>query len=207
MKFLEKEGEVNREASNGFSVLMGKTEMLDENSFSVVHFLWQQKLFSQLLPLLLLSFQQSKEENKKAVFLFSISNILKHPKKEVLIPEIPSILPLLLQSLSTEDASLILSTLDTFLLILNESSSSLQPHLHSLVSSFLSLSKFPSQPKIRLFALKCLHLFTKDQPFHLLFPHRDHVVQQLLYSLDDKKRSVRKQAVQTRNEWITLQSD
>jgi DNA repair/transcription protein MET18/MMS19 len=113
--------------------------------------LYKQKIFSALLPLLLSGFHQSAPESK-AHYLSAMSHFLKHVPQSVLLSELPSvrfilvyhlhikIMPLLVQSMSSQELSLLNSTLHTFSMLLSEAPNSVEVHLSTLVPLFLSAS-------------------------------------------------------------------
>lgn len=53
-------------------------------------------------------------------------------------------------------------------------------------------------------ALRCLRAFTTGYPIYKLIPHKQNVVFELAASLDDPKRLVRKEAVETRSRWFLV---
>lgn len=58
--------------------------------------------------------------------------------------------------------------------------------------------------KIRVISLKCLQLYVYNFPLYKLIPHKQNVTNCLMECLDDHKRIVRQQAVETRSAWILL---
>lgn len=58
--------------------------------------------------------------------------------------------------------------------------------------------------KVRIKALQCLQCIATGYPLYKLLPQKQVIIQNLTKCLDDPKRLVRKQAVETRLKWYTL---
>jgi len=58
--------------------------------------------------------------------------------------------------------------------------------------------------KVRMAALKCLGAQPKSLPFTALRPYKARVLKDLEKSLDDRKRLVRREAVECRSQWFAL---
>lgn len=59
----------------------------------------------------------------------------------------------------------------------------------------------------RMQALVCLRLLAENVPYHRLHNNRNLVLKGLTVALDDSKKNVRKQAVETREKWAVFHSD
>lgn len=118
----------------------------------------------------------------------------------------PQLVPLLIQSLSLPDTTLRVSTLDTFRLAIMEAPDAIKPHVRSIIPALIGLlevnDKNPMQ--VRIASLRCLAQFPSGLSIDVLLPHINYVIKQLARSLDDKKRLVRKEAVDCRAKWYVL---
>lgn len=120
-------------------------------------------------------------------------------------------------------AEALCSICETFFKLIENTHSLIEEHISDLLPRFLKLSTFkPSMvfiylqtmkehyfcfflQKVRTAALKCLKAFTKGAyPIYKLLPHKQNVIFELAASLDDPKRLVRKEAVETRSRWFLL---
>ncbi|CAG8654810.1 9119_t:CDS:2, partial [Scutellospora calospora] len=111
--------------------------------------------------------------------------------------------PLLIQSLSMADSDLRSSTIDTFYMISFDAPHIISEHISSLIPSLLSLTQVTdiNTMKVRISALQCLGTFPDTIPFDVLYPFKTKVIKELGKALDDKKRLVRKEAVDCRSKW------
>lgn len=103
-------------------------------------------------------------------------------------------------SLSSHHMNLIILTLKVTQDIIPNAQSIIVQHLGSFIHALLRLTCFPVVD-IRLLALKGLLTLAQKGKFDILSPFRPSVVKELASALDDKKRIVRKQAVDCREKW------
>lgn len=96
-----------------------------------------------------------------------------------------------------------LSTLETLHELISEASDLVAPQITSMVPALLKLSQYQPKMKVRIAALKCLKALTQ-LPHHFVFPYKSDVIRQLATCLNDKKRLVRKEAVDARCSWFLL---
>ncbi|CAB4009785.1 MMS19 nucleotide excision repair homolog [Paramuricea clavata] len=166
--------------------------------------MYKQRIFIQVSPMLTKLFHSSTKETKH-LYLCALSHILHWLPKQVLLSEIPTLLPLLVQSLSCEETNLQLSTLETFYSLTHDVPKIISQYVTSLVPRYSHLAQDAPSLKIRCMSLKCLGVLTV-LPHHEVYPYKKQVIQSLAKCLDDQKRLVRKEAVQCRNEWFLLGS-
>lgn len=94
------------------------------------------------------------------------------------------------------------STLDMFQLAIVEAAEAITPHVRSIIPAILDLLDAQKNPmQVRIAALKCLAQFPSGLSSNVLAPHANYVIRQLGRSLDDRKRLVRKEAVDCRAKW------
>ncbi|XP_059147306.1 MMS19 nucleotide excision repair protein homolog [Physella acuta] len=166
--------------------------------------LYKQRFFTLNLKSLLEGYKSATLKVIKENHLMAVSLITSNLPLQVLKPHLGKLVPILLLSIDLqENESLdhILSTLGTAIL---HSPDIIIPNVDNIISQFLDLAKMHSSMKVRITALKCLENLT-SLPVHIITPHQNKVVQALANTLDDKKRLVRKQAVDTRSSWILLE--
>ncbi|RUS23466.1 hypothetical protein BC937DRAFT_86151 [Endogone sp. FLAS-F59071] len=116
--------------------------------------------------------------------------------------------PLLIQSLSLPDPNLKVSTLDTFHMTTADAPQVVVTHVNSLIPAMLNLSKATeaNTMKVRIAALRCLSQFPSALRYDVLRPFKTQVLAELAQALDDKKRLVRRHAVDCRAKWLVLNS-
>lgn len=197
--------EVGRLAADGFYIIVADFgEVMNIKMHANYRMMYRQRLFMETAPKLIQGFNAAESELKHH-YLCALSHLLQWIPKQVLLSEVPSLMPLLVQSLSCDEQSLKLSTLGTMYSLIFDAPEIITRHVTSLVPMLLGLSQFQLSMKIRMEALKCLGAMTTC-PHHAVYPYKTKVCKTLAQSVDDKKRLVRKEAVKCRNEWYLLGS-
>ncbi|KAL7990697.1 hypothetical protein Chor_014127 [Crotalus horridus] len=187
---------------DGFALLMAdSTDVLGKSCHAEVRLMFRQRFFTDCVPQLVQSFHTSTPDVKPN-YLKGLSHILNHLPKPVLVTELPTLLPLLLESLSCPDHVVQLSTLRCIQPLLLDAPHVMHLHIDTLVCKFLNLTD-NSAMAIRIAALQCLHALA-SLPTPVVIPFKPRVIRALAKPLDDKKRLVRKEAVIARGEWFLL---
>ncbi|KAJ8789352.1 hypothetical protein J1605_021879 [Eschrichtius robustus] len=196
--------ELGPAAADGFSLLMSDcTDVLTRAGHAEVRIMFRQRFFTDNVPALVRGFHAAPRDVKPN-YLKGLSHVLNRLPKPVLLPELPTLLSLLLEALSCPDSVVQLSTLSCLQPLLLEAPQVMSLHVDTLVTKFLNLSSSPSMA-VRIAALQCMHAVT-HLPTPVLLPYKLQVIRALAKPLDDKKRLVRKEAVSARGEWFLLGS-
>ncbi|XP_008060729.1 MMS19 nucleotide excision repair protein homolog isoform X2 [Carlito syrichta] len=196
--------ELGQAAADGFSLLMSDcTDVLTRAGHAEVRIMFRQRFFTDNVPALVQGFHAAPQDVKPN-YLKALSHVLNRLPKPVLLPELPTLLSLLLEALSCPDGVVQLSTLGCLQPLLLEAPQVMSLHVDTLVTKFLALASSPSMA-VRIAALQCMHALTR-LPTPVLLPHRPQVIRALAKPLDDRKRLVRKEAVSARGEWFLLGS-
>ncbi|XP_048194495.1 MMS19 nucleotide excision repair protein homolog isoform X2 [Perognathus longimembris pacificus] len=196
--------ELGPTAADGFSLLMSDcTDVLTRAGHAEVRIMFRQRFFTDNVPALVQGFHAAPQDVKPN-YLKGLSHVLNRLPKPVLLPELPTLLSLLLEALSCPDSVVQLSTLSCLQPLLLEAPQVMSLHVDTLVTKFLNLSSSPSMA-VRIAALQCMHALTR-LPTPVLLPYKPQVIRALARPLDDKKRLVRKEAVSARGEWFLLGS-
>ncbi|XP_025253720.1 MMS19 nucleotide excision repair protein homolog isoform X4 [Theropithecus gelada] len=196
--------ELGPAAADGFSLLMSDcTDVLTRAGHAEVRIMFRQRFFTDNVPALVQGFHAAPQDVKPN-YLKGLSHVLNRLPKPVLLPELPTLLSLLLEALSCPDCVVQLSTLSCLQPLLLEAPQVMSLHVDTLVTKFLNLSSSPSMA-VRIAALQCMHALTR-LPTPVLLPYKPQVIRALAKPLDDKKRLVRKEAVSARGEWFLLGS-
>ncbi|KAF8982331.1 hypothetical protein BGZ46_001445 [Entomortierella lignicola] len=194
-------------AANGFSLVIGEQQdVLTKETFAVIRLLYKQRFFNYCIPVLVKGFESSADEVRHN-FLVALSHVLGNIPKQVLLTELPPLLPMLVHSLSFPDPELKSSTIETFQVITKDAPGLMVDHLSTLTPLLISLTNTEDTAntmKVRIAALKCLGAQPKALPFTALRPYKTRVLKELEKSLDDRKRLVRREAVECRSQWFTL---
>ena len=134
-----------------------------------------------------------------------MSNIISGVPKEILLPDLPSLLPLLLQSLSLKSPALRANAINTLYVMVMESPEIMASQLDTMIPALLTQieCKSSNPPSVRIAALRCLGILPTQLPFESIDPFKKRLVRQLGTVLDDSKRAVRKDAVDCRHAWYS----
>lgn len=111
---------------------------------------------------------------------------------------------LLLRALEISDPELCAYVVDTLGLMAAEATEAITPHSSSLILAFVKAATSSPSPKLRSAALKALAVFPETMPYLSLQPHRTTVLKGLSKAVDDRKKGVRKDAVDCREAWFRL---
>ena len=122
--------------ARGFSLLLAPDEILSKENGATIRLLVRQKVFTSCAPAIVKDFRQA-ETALKPNYLIALSGILKYTPTEVLIPEIETLLPLLLQSLDLQDADVQAATIENLIVVCQENPKAVEGHISSLVSRLL----------------------------------------------------------------------
>jgi hypothetical protein len=119
--------------------------------------MYRQRFFQEVVPRLLKVYQESESCNKAACFA-AIANQLAFIPEGVLIAHITTLIPLLIQCLSTEQPSqLIISTINAFMGLISDNVNAIEEYISSLVPRLLNLAKdgFTMVRSLFTFVLLC----------------------------------------------------
>ncbi|CAG8771911.1 7017_t:CDS:2, partial [Acaulospora morrowiae] len=96
------------------------------------------------------------------------------------------------------------STIDTFYLIALEAPHIISEHISTVIPLMLSFIQSTNENtmRVRISSLQCLGAFPDTIPFDVLYPFKSKVLKGVGNALDDKKRLVRKEAVDCRSRWF-----
>ncbi|XP_037610293.1 MMS19 nucleotide excision repair protein homolog isoform X1 [Sebastes umbrosus] len=198
------DADLGPEAADGFSLLMIDTaDILNRGCHADVRIMYRQRFFSENSAKLVEGFNAAPQE-KKPNYLKALSNIVNKLPKQVQVTELPALLSLLLEALSCPDPGVQLSTLSCMEPVLIDPPPALIQRLEAVVSRLLGLTSSPAM-SVRIVSLRCIHAVSRF-PEHEILPFRTRVLRGLARPLDDKKRVVRKEAVEARADWFLLGS-
>ena len=123
-------------SARGFNLLLAPDEILSKENGATIRLLAPQKVFNICAPRIVKDFRQA-ETSLKPNYLIALLGILKYTPTEVLMPEIETLLPLLLQSLDLEDPDVQAATIENLMIVSQENPKAVEGHASSLVSRLL----------------------------------------------------------------------
>ncbi|KAF5866009.1 hypothetical protein ETB97_001085 [Aspergillus alliaceus] len=228
-------------AARGFAILLRDDDVLSAINGANIRLLSKQRVFTTLVPLISSKIREVNvagsdsptPEHIKPAHLTALSGILSSIPTSLVMPELPTLLPLLLQSLdlqTSDSQSVRAATLETLAVIIRDNGVSVIEecgHVQSLVTRLLKTAEYKpagdkstavNSSRLRVDALKCLYLLAQmpasDAPtvaktgkLSPLLPVKVQVVRSLHSVLDDPKRDVRKAAVDARGAWLRRVDD
>lgn len=206
--------------ARGFGLLLAPDEALSKENGAQIRLLAKQRVFNFCVPKIAQTFR-TVDTSLKPNYLIALSGILKYVPTEILMTEIETLLPLLLQSLDLNDQEVKAATIESVIVISQECPSAVEGHISSLINRLLKTAESRNTTsmdkqkqnqrqqgeniaKVRLNALRCLWIFPGRVKDSALLPFRNKVVRSLWEVLDDRKRDVRKAAVECRAVWLNL---
>ncbi|CRG91648.1 MMS19 nucleotide excision repair protein homolog [Talaromyces islandicus] len=180
LSLLSSPDEATREtAARGFAVILSPDDVLSIENGANIRLLSKQRVFSIVLPLISTKIREAstspESSRMKPAYLTALSGVLSAIPASLVLPELPTLLPLLLQSLdlTEQDPSSNLvkaATLKTLAVIIRDNGVDVidaSGHVQALVSRLLKTSSATppssSPPLLREQSLRCLYLLAMTQ--------------------------------------------
>ncbi|XP_076461081.1 MMS19 nucleotide excision repair protein homolog [Babylonia areolata] len=197
------EPKLGGKAAESFQVIMTPfPDVLCASVGAIVTPTFQQRFLVQNLPSLLSGFRGTQNEVKEN-YLLAVAGMLTHVPQQVLVSELPQLMPVLASSLRGSNPRLHMEALKALTAGLKHSPQLLTSYLSDILPDCLSLATDAATMSVRIVAVQCVgemvHL-----PAAALQPHKAAVVKSLKTAIDDPKRLVRKEAVTARTAWYLL---
>lgn len=195
--------------SKAFDIIGDDDPILSKDNKAVIRLLAKQRLFSFVLEPLVKGFKDNTANPEiQARYLVALSGILRHMPPHVISPDVSTFFPLLLQSLTIHDPKVREASISTITATLQESSEIVALHLSTLVPQLLGTTeeKSSSSAKVRIAAIQCLGQFPDFIGRSKIEPFRSDIINGLCAPLDDRKREVRRAAVNARQRYYEFTS-
>eukprot|EP00041_Stephanoeca_diplocostata_P003251 m.33009 g.33009 ORF g.33009 m.33009 type:complete len:1046 (-) comp14189_c0_seq1:56-3193(-) len=194
-----------RRCAEAFAVLASDDDDagLSAASHGTVAFMYKQRMFLAYLPALVTTFQDGAPHTKANV-LTALAHLLATLPKQVLLDEVHTVWPLLVDALGHPDGPVVQAVLGVVLVLLTEAQEKIDTHAATLVRLLLPLCG-ATKMAVRVAAIQGLSALAQ-LPSQKVYPLATRVIQGLVPVLDDKKRIVREHAVRCRSAWYLLNS-
>ncbi|KAJ1974864.1 hypothetical protein H4R34_004557 [Dimargaris verticillata] len=214
-------------AAQGFQTIAGTHAFaLTKPARAHVKRFYHQRFFHLCVPLLVQSFRALSSSSHqsfstaastghdaiKAAYLQALAHLIDSVPKQVLLTELPPLMPMLLSALTvaTPNPYLRINTCHTLYVIAIDAPKVLAEHIQTIVPTLVRVASTtrdattgqPCPMALRTAALKCLGVLPDHLDYTVLHPYRAQVIKDLIRALDDPKRLVRQEAVQCRNKWL-----
>ncbi|KAK9371155.1 Dos2-interacting transcription regulator of RNA-Pol-II-domain-containing protein [Lipomyces kononenkoae] len=193
-------------ASRTCGILIADDEIVNKSNFVVVRLLAKQQYFSYCVQRIVDGFNSSTDTEIRRNHLVALSNILENMPGKIVIPHLPTFLPLLLQSLAVSDSHVKLATIETITATISEAKDLIAEHLSTILPRVLDSTHDTASnpPDVRIAALNCLAMLPQSLPEEVLQPFKTEVIRKLAVVLDDPRRAVRKAAVDCRQTYFAM---
>ncbi|GHJ87563.1 hypothetical protein NliqN6_3965 [Naganishia liquefaciens] len=205
----EQSGPFVERAAKSLRILADKNgeRILSKDHFCTVKPLYKQKLYNTLLPALV-----DGGNKQSTAQLLALGSIINTIPKSMIMSELPKMLPMIMRSLSLPDPELRCNMLEVLTSILEVQDDSADEVLHaqakSLVEKLLVIAipeegvpETTAAIRSRAASLRCLGIFPDVIRYDALHPVKNKVIRELGTAVDDAKRIVRREAVDTRSKW------
>ncbi|KAI8639708.1 Dos2-interacting transcription regulator of RNA-Pol-II-domain-containing protein [Parasitella parasitica] len=198
--------ESGKDAVDSFIALLHEDELiLNKKSHSIVSILFKQRVFTHCFRKLMNGAELAdiRQPDLQVNYLLALIHVLQNIPRQVATNEIRRLMLPIIVALSSHDSTLIKATLSVAQNIVPDAQDLVAQHLGSFIHALLRLTRFQSS-NVRISALECLaSIAVKGKP-DVLSPFTPSVVKELSTALDDKKRLVRRNAVDCREKWYAI---
>lgn len=196
--------------SRSYAVLMSDLEIFVNETKSTkiisgvvnlnVRMLYKQQIFEKTAPVLIENYLQAQKDEKKEIYLSTLSIIIQNVSSKVINPHLEAVLPLVINGLYSHNSCILEASLQTLETAIAESPELIQNDLHGLIKKLVDLGttkmvvnkKSINTEKIRLLSLECLLKILQNFDQSKISSFQFSLTQLLAPGLDDKRRSVRK---------------
>lgn len=120
----------------GFGILLAPDELLSKANGATIRLLANQKVFNYCIPRFAQSIRQA-EGSARRNYLIALSGILKYMGTDILMSDVDTLLPLLLQSLDLDTSEVKSATIETLIVIGQQSTEAIEGHISSVVNRLL----------------------------------------------------------------------
>ncbi|KAK9463018.1 Dos2-interacting transcription regulator of RNA-Pol-II-domain-containing protein [Lipomyces oligophaga] len=203
--------EIGVYASKVCGIMIADDEIVSKPNSVIVRLLAKQQYFNFIVGKLSDGFNRSLNSSVQKNYLIALSAVLQYMPGKIVVPHLAVFLPLLLKSLTVDDIQVKLAAIETINMTMGDATDLMTQHLNSIVPVLLKISTTAesgtsnSGTQVRVAALAALELFTKSIGKEELRPYQQEILRNLAIALDDKKRTVRKAAVDCRQAYFALE--
>ncbi|KAH7335417.1 ARM repeat-containing protein [Rhizoctonia solani] len=199
---------VGRAAGKAVGEIATNTDgVLTKKNYAAVRLFALQKLCTHLLPRVLLGYKESKDSQLQDAHLVALASLIKAVPKATYVDHLPVLMPILLRGLNLEDTELRTNIFETLLQVTKDtadlgatSTGPLAEHAGSIIKATSTNSRCSDEttPSVQICALRLLAALPSALRYDILHPYKNEVVRKLGSAVDDRRRDVRKEAVDCR---------
>ncbi|KAK2463614.1 hypothetical protein APHAL10511_004365 [Amanita phalloides] len=203
-----KDEEIGWVAAKAIGEIVAVDSVLTKKNHAIIKFLYAQKYVSQVLPRIVANARGSDDNKSQAAHLVALTVLSRSVPRTAYAHAMPILMPLFLRGLELPDLDIRASVIDA-LFDAAKSGETLEQniiseHATSLVNAMLHNCMVDQVPlaRVRISALRFLAVLPGIVRYDVLHPCKALVIRELEKALDDPKRAVRKEAVETRSNWF-----
>ncbi|RDB23653.1 MMS19 nucleotide excision repair [Hypsizygus marmoreus] len=199
---------ISWDAGKAIGQLASVDVILTKKHHAIMRILHAQKFVNRVLPHIIAGAQDSsRPPHEQTAYLVALTSLIEASPKTAYAHEMPALMPLLLRGLELPDVDIRADVIKTLLAAAEGDASEqslVSEHASTLVTYMLknSMVEEMSSMQVRIPALRYLGVLPKIVRYDVLHPCKSIVLRELAKVLDDPKRLVRKEAVDTRTIWF-----
>ncbi|KAG1197590.1 hypothetical protein G6F70_006508 [Rhizopus microsporus] len=198
--------DMGKDAAACFTILLHDDDfILCKSAHANISILYKQRVFNHCSNTFIRKSESADPQwpEYQTNYLLALLYMLQKVPSQAIINELPKLMMPIILSLSSHDVNLIVLTLKVTQDMIPNAQATIVQHLGSFIHALLRLTRFPDV-QVRLLALDILFRVAQKGKSDILSPFRPSVVKELTSALDDKKRIVRKYAVDCRERWFAI---
>ncbi|XP_078428169.1 ARM repeat superfamily protein [Wolffia australiana] len=204
---------VSRTAADGFHILFcDSDECLNRMFHATIRPLFQQRLFSALMPALQCCIKDCRSQVLRTVLYEAFGHIISNTPQAAIINESTKVVSFLLDALSvlafeSRNKDLVYSMLLVVsgIITADNGRKVVEENTHAVIYCLIGLTSFRHMMLVRETAVQCL-MAISDLPYARIYPFTSQVLRAMSCSIDDGKRPVRLEAVKCRQAWASMGS-
>lgn len=183
-------------ALKNIAVIMNDSEYLNTSLHCIIRLLYKQRFLLRALTCL--------ADCNSEICLAAIGELLGAATLPAIRATMPVAWKLAAKCLDTcERSNALIGALNAVRIVLEDKDQILIEQTDELIPRLLNLALDNSAWRVRADALRCVRLLA-NAPLVKTLPHKQKVIVALVYCIDDKKRLVRKEAVDARSCWFLI---
>lgn len=198
---------LGEDAADSFITLLHQDELiLSKSSHATVSILFKQRVFNHCFRKLMDHSESTNilQPDVQTHYLLALVNLIQNIPTQVATNEIRKLMLPIIIALSSHDLKLVSSVLSVAQEIVPNAQETVVQHLGSFIHALLRLTRFQNSANVRILSLDCLSKMATLGKRETLSPFKPSVIKELSAALDDKKRIVRKNAVDCREKWYAI---
>eukprot|EP00268_Persea_americana_P029757 TRINITY_DN28778_c0_g1_i1.p1 TRINITY_DN28778_c0_g1~~TRINITY_DN28778_c0_g1_i1.p1 ORF type:complete len:1030 (-),score=201.51 TRINITY_DN28778_c0_g1_i1:623-3712(-) len=204
---------VVRSAADAFHILLSDSEVcLNKKFHATIRPLYKQHFFSSMIPILLSSIKDADSSVARASLYQAFGHLISDAPLAAIVTEAQKLLQPLMNAICilsldnlNKDLTYSLLLVLSGILMDENGKEAVTENAHSIITNLLTLISYPHMMVVRETAIQCLVAMT-GLPYVRIYPMRTQVLQAMTKALDDRKRSVRQEAIRCRQAWASIAS-